>query len=240
MSTATRKILVVDDDVRLRALLTRYLSEQGLAVKAVQDASAMDRALLRERFDLMVLDLMMPGEDGLSICKRLREGDNHLRSLPILMLTAQGHDEARIEGLGAGADDYLPKPFNPRELVLRIEAILRRVQSAAPQAPGQGVVCFGPNELNLAARSLCREGKALALTDSDFALLKVLIENPNQPMSRDKLTEMLRGREYDIADRAIDVQMSKLRKLVEPNPAEPRYLQTVWGLGYMFVPDAGG
>jgi two-component system phosphate regulon response regulator OmpR len=235
MPTPARKILLVDDDARLRALLTRYLDEHGFYVKAVADASAMDRALLRERFDLMVLDHMLPGEDGLAICRRLRQSEGDVQTLPILMLTARGHDEARIEGLEAGADDYLPKPFNPRELLARIEAILRR----APAAPllSAGVIHFGPNAVNLATRELTREGVAVGLTSNEFALLKLLLENPRQPMSRDKLSELARGREYDVNDRAIDVQISKLRKLLEPNPAEPRYLQTVWGLGYMFVPD---
>lgn len=238
MSGPKRKILVVDDDPRLRSLLTRYLDEQGFAVKAVGDATAMDRTLLRERFDLLVLDLMLPGEDGLSILQRLRSSASDQRGLPVLMLTARGHDEeARIAGLVAGADDYLPKPFNPRELIARIEAVLRRAQAVAPPSLGEGAMKFGANELNLSTRELRREGVPLALTSSDFALLKLLVENPGQAMSRDKLTELLRGREYDVADRAIDVQVSKLRKLIEANPAEPRYLQTVWGLGYMFVPD---
>ncbi|MEY3201425.1 MAG: hypothetical protein RIR70_975, partial [Pseudomonadota bacterium] len=167
-----RKIIVVDDDTKLRTLLTRYLTDQGFAVKAVGDAEMLDRALLRDRFDLLVLDLMLPDEDGVSICKRLRAGNDISNRMPILMLTARGADEERIKGLNAGADDYLPKPFNPRELLARIEAILRRAPPASPAPLGQGEVCFGPNRLNLATRSLTRDGVAVPLTSQEFALLK--------------------------------------------------------------------
>jgi two-component system phosphate regulon response regulator OmpR len=231
------KILVVDDDLRLRQLLERYLSDQGFAVKAVPDSEAMDRALARELYDLLVLDLMLPGEDGLAICRRLRGQES---SLPIIMLTAKGDEVDRIVGLELGADDYLPKPFNPRELVARIHAVLRR--RVAPPPPGtpaseEEPVCFGQVSVNLATRELTRDNVTTLLTTGEFSLLKVLLEHPRQPMSRDKLTELARGREYEVFDRAIDVQMSRLRKLVEDDPAKPRYLQTVWGFGYVFVPD---
>jgi two-component system phosphate regulon response regulator OmpR len=231
------KILVVDDDMRLRQLLDRYLSEQGFAVKATQDAAGMDRALSRELYDLLVLDLMLPGEDGLAICRRLRAQDNHI---PIIMLTAKGDEVDRIIGLELGADDYLPKPFNPRELVARIHAVLRR-QAPLPPPGTPGMqdepIAFGHVVVNLATRELTREGQTTLLTTGEFSLLKVLLEHPRQPMSRDKLTELARGREYEVFDRAIDVQMSRLRKLVEDDPAKPRYLQTIWGFGYVFVPD---
>jgi len=233
----SRKILVVDDDLRLRQLLDRYLREQGFTVKAVESGEAMDRALARELYDLIVLDLMMPGEDGLSICRRLR-GDRN--EVAIIMLTAKGDEVDRIVGLELGADDYLPKPFNPRELVARIHAVLRR--RAAPPPPGapaaaEETVSFGSVTVNLATRELMRDGNANTLTTGEFALLRVLVEHARKPLSRDKLMELARGREYDVFDRSIDVQVSRLRKLVEDDPSKPRYIQTVWGFGYVFVPD---
>lgn len=237
MEEKKRKILVVDDDARLRALLERYLGEQGFTVKSVADSGQMDRALARELYDLMVLDLMLPGEDGLAICRRLRAQDN---AIPVVMLTAKGDEVDRIVGLEMGADDYLPKPFNPRELVARINAVLRRqAPKPPPGAPAldERVVRFGQVEVNLAARTLTRDGQEQVLTTGEFSLLKVLLESPRVPLSRDKLMELARGREYDAFDRSIDVQMSRLRKMVEDDPAKPRYLQTVWGFGYVFVPD---
>jgi two-component system, OmpR family, phosphate regulon response regulator OmpR len=239
MNTETRKpkILVVDDDLRLRSQLERYLSEQDFAVKAVADAPGMDRALERELYDLIVLDLMLPGEDGLSICRRLRGAKNEVA---ILMLTAKGDDIDRIVGLELGADDYLPKPFNPRELVARIHAVLRRRAAPPPAgapAAAQEVMHFGLVEVNLATRELVREGEITMLTTGEFGLLQVLLKHPRQPLSRDKLMELARGREHGVFDRAIDVQISRLRKLVEIDPAKPRHIQTVWGFGYVFVPD---
>jgi two-component system phosphate regulon response regulator OmpR len=237
MAESRQKILVVDDDQRLRELLRRYLDEQGFAVKAVDGAAAMDKAMARERFDLIVLDLMMPGEDGLSACRRLRGSKE---DTPIVMLTARGDDVDRIVGLEMGADDYLPKPFNPRELVARIHAVLRRrAPRQPPGAPAQEEeeVCFGSVRVNLATRLLVRGSEEHALTTGEFAVLKVLLQHPRQPLSRDKLMELARGREYEVFDRAIDVQISRLRKLVEDDPARPRYIQTVWGFGYVFVPD---
>ena len=241
MNTETRKpkILVVDDDLRLRSQLERYLVEQGFAVKAVPDATAMDRALERELYDLIVLDLMLPGEDGLSICRRLRNG-NGGNGIAILMLTAKGDDIDRIVGLELGADDYLPKPFNPRELVARIHAVLRRRAAPPPAgapAAAQESVRFGQVEVNLATRELVRGDNVTLLTTGEFGLLQVLLKHPRQPLSRDKLMELARGREHGVFDRAIDVQISRLRKLVEDDPSKPRHIQTVWGFGYVFVPD---
>ncbi len=235
------KILVVDDDLRLRELLNRYLSEQGFAVKSVEGASSMDKALDRELYDLLVLDLMLPGEDGLSICRRLRGANN---DMAIIMLTAKGDDIDRIVGLEMGADDYLPKPFNPRELVARIHAVLRRRRANPPPGAPSSVeesVAFGKVRLNLATRELaCASDDKVEmtqLTTGEFAVLKVLVQHPRQPLSRDKLMELARGREYDVYDRSIDVQISRLRKLVEEDPGKPRYIQTVWGFGYVFIPD---
>ena len=231
-----RKILVVDDDKRLRDLLQRYLGEQGFTVKVAENAELMDKALTRESFDLIVLDLMLPGEDGLSICRRLRTDEPQLA---IIMLTAKGDEIDRIVGLEMGADDYLPKPFNPRELVARIQAVLRRRVAAIPGAPtGEGkIIAFGNVEVDLATRTLTRKGEPQSLTTGEFAVLKALLEHPRQPLSRDRLMTLARGREQGPFDRAIDVQVSRLRKTIEPEPASPRYLQTVWGFGYVFIPD---
>ena len=233
---ADRKILVVDDDKRLRELLQRYLSEQGFTVKSAEDAEAMDKALTRDTFDLIVLDLMLPGEDGLSICRRLRASEPQQA---IIMLTAKGDEIDRIVGLEMGADDYLPKPFNPRELVARIQAVLRRRGTVVPGAPttDDKTIAFSDVEVDLATRTLKRNGEVLPLTTGEFAVLKVLLEHPRQPLSRDRLMSLARGREQGPFDRAIDVQVSRLRKLIEPDPSTPRYLQTVWGFGYVFIPD---
>jgi len=237
MAELKTRILVVDDDQRLRDLLTRYLGEQKFEVHAVADATGMDKQLLRERYDLLVLDLMLPGEDGLAICRRLRASG---APPAIIMLTARGDEVDRIVGLEMGADDYLPKPFNPRELVARINAVLRRKpRGGLPGAPGaeDGLHRFGAFEFSPATRELSKDGKPVALTTGEYSVLKVLVERPRQPLSRDKLMELARGREYEVFDRAIDVQISRLRKLIEEDPAHPRYIQTVWGHGYVFVPD---
>ncbi|MDD2407961.1 MAG: two-component system response regulator OmpR [Tepidiphilus sp.] len=231
------RVLLVDDDARLRELLTRFLHTQGFPVKAVADGAAMERALEREHFDMVILDLMLPGEDGLTLLRRLRQRE---APLGVIMLTAKGDEEDRIRGLELGADDYLPKPFNPRELVARIHAVMRRRprEPLGAPAPQGGTVVFGDNVLDLTTRRLTRHGEEIPLTTGEFAVLRVLAEHPNQPMTRDKLMELARGREHGPFDRAIDVQISRLRRLVEPDPGKPRYIQTVWGVGYVFVPDA--
>ena len=241
MAELKKRILIVDDDQRLRDLVVRYLAEQGFEARAVSDAQGMDRQLSRERYDLIVLDLMLPGEDGLAICRRLRSDKAPPGSGPaIIMLTAKGDEVDRIVGLEMGADDYLPKPFNPRELVARVNAVLRRRQPAGPPgapAADTEIHRFGAFEFNLATRSLAKDGKAVALTTGEFSVLKVLVQHPRQPLSRDKLMELARGREYGVFDRSIDVQISRLRKIVEEDHAHPRHIQTVWGFGYVFVPD---
>ena len=237
MKAAKSRILVVDDDLRLRDLLLRYLTEQGFAVDAAHDAAAMDRALAAKTYELLVLDLMLPGEDGLSICRRLRAAKN---DLPIIMLTAKGDDVERIVGLEMGADDYLPKPFNPRELVARIQAVLRRrAPTPPPGAPSgsEGSIAFGSFTLNLATRRLVRGDSEISLTTGEFSLLKILATHPREPLSRDKLMQLARGRDHEAFDRSIDVQVSRLRKIIEPDPANPIHIQTVWGFGYVFVPD---
>jgi two-component system phosphate regulon response regulator OmpR len=234
-----QRLLVVDDDPRIRDLLRRYLVQEGFEVLLAEDARALDRMLRRELVDLIILDLMLPGEDGLSVCRRLRTRHD---TTPVVMLTAKGDDVDRIVGLEIGADDYLPKPFNPRELLARIHAVLRRRPPAelpgAPSMLGERVV-FGPFEFDLALRRLTREGQDVELTTGEFSMLKALARHPRQPLSRDKLAQLARGREFEPFDRSLDVQVSRLRKLLEPDPAHPRYIQTVWGLGYVFVPDGG-
>lgn len=232
-----KKILVVDDDPRLRDLLRRYLSEQGFNIFVAEDANAMNKLWQRERFDLLVLDLMLPGEDGLAICRRLRGAND---KTPIIMLTAKGEDIDRILGLEMGADDYLSKPFNPRELLARVNAVLRRQTGPElPSAPisDQGKFEFGSCVLNLANRTLVKNGETVTLTSGEFSVLKIFARHPKIPLSREKLMELARGREYDVYDRSLDVQISRLRKLIEPDPSKPIYIQTVWGLGYVFIPD---
>jgi two-component system, OmpR family, phosphate regulon response regulator OmpR len=230
------KILMVDDDVRMRELLQRYLTDQGFTIKVVADSNEMDEVLQQEQVDLLVLDLMLPGEDGLAICRRLRATGN---AIPIIMLTARGDEVDRIIGLEMGADDYLPKPFNPRELLARINAIMRRQVRVQPSAPGlsNNTFSFGDFIFDPSTRSLSRNGESITITSGEYALLKVFIDHPRQPLSRDRLMQLARGRELDVFDRSIDVQVSRLRRLIEADPAHPRYLQTMWGFGYVFVPD---
>lgn len=196
------KALVVDDDPRLRDLLRRYLTDNGFTVYTAENAQAMNKLWLRERFDVLILDLMMPGEDGLSVLRRLRGAND---PTPIVMLTAKGEDVDRIVGLELGADDYLPKPFNPRELLARINAVLRRKPVAEiPGAPAQEAksVDFGEFSLDLATRTLTRNGERVPLTTGEFAVLKVFARFPRVPLSREKLMEMARGREYEAFDRS--------------------------------------
>ncbi|MCF0253341.1 MAG: two-component system response regulator OmpR [Duodenibacillus sp.] len=236
-SERTPKILVVDDDPRLRDLLRRYLGENGFAVSVAENGQSMNRLWLRERFDALILDLMMPGEDGLAILRRLRAAKD---DTPVIMLTARGEDVDRIVGLEMGADDYVPKPFNPRELLARVHAVLRRRPAAdQPGAPSMDneVVHFGEFTLDLGRRELSKNGAPVPLTTGEFAVMKAFARHPRVPLSRDKLMEMARGREYEAFDRSLDVQVSRLRKLIEPDITKPRYLQTVWGLGYVFIPD---
>ncbi|QTH62724.1 two-component system response regulator OmpR [Psychrosphaera ytuae] len=239
MEQETTKILVVDDDMRLRSLLERYLLEQGFIVRSAANAEQMDRLLERENFHLLVLDLMLPGEDGLSICRRLRQMENEI---PIVMLTAKGDEVDRIIGLELGADDYLPKPFNPRELLARIKAILRRKSKEVPGAPAteEEEVSFGEFTLNLATREMRSGEEIMPLTSGEFAVLKALISHAREPLSRDKLMNMARGRDYSALERSIDVQVSRLRKMIEDDHTKPRYIQTVWGVGYVFIPDGKG
>jgi two-component system, OmpR family, phosphate regulon response regulator OmpR len=231
------KVLVVDDDARIRELLKRYLTQEGFEVFVAEDGKSLTRIMLRDTVDLIVLDLMMPGEDGLAICRRLRAAND---VTPIIMLTAKGEDIDRIVGLEVGADDYLGKPFNPRELLARINAVLRRRPVIeVPGAPSvdNEVAQFGPFTFDLAARTLHKNGEELTLTTGEFAMLKALVRHPRVPLSREKLAQLSRGREFEPFDRSLDVQVSRLRKLIEIDATAPRYIQTVWGVGYVFVPE---
>ncbi len=233
----TPRILIVDDDPRLRELLERYLTQQGFAVQTVPDGVRMQQCLHQAEYAALILDVMLPGEDGLSLCRRLRAQGQRV---PIIMLTARGDEVERIIGLEMGADDYLPKPFNPRELTARLRAVLRRSPPALPGAPTLETqrFSFGPFTLDLACRQLWRGTTQLPLTSGEFALLKVLVEHARQPLARERLLNLSRGRDYMAYDRSIDVQISRLRKLLEEDPQNPRWLQTVRGFGYVLVPDA--
>ena len=229
-------IWVVDDDPELRQMVGTYLIDQGYDVRCLSDVKQLEARLEFQRPDLIVLDLMMPGDDGLTALRRLRDaGDD----LPVVMLTARGDGVDRIIGLEQGADDYLAKPFLPRELSARIEAVLRRrssIPAGTPLAEG-GDVTFGENQFDLSARTLFRAGTSVVITSGEFSLLAALVQHPHRPLSRERLIELARGPGSDTDSRSMDVQVSRVRKLVEPDPARPRYIQTVWGYGYVFVPD---
>ena len=229
-------IWVVDDDPELRKMVGTYLIDQGYDVRCLCDVKQLEARLEFQRPDLVVLDLMMPGDDGLTALRRLRDaGDD----LPVVMLTARGDGVDRIIGLEQGADDYLGKPFLPRELTARIEAVLRRrsnIPSGTPLADG-AQVNFGDNQLDLAARILIQNGEAKVITSGEFSLLAAFVQHPYRPLSRERLIELARGPGSDTDSRSMDVQVSRVRKLIEADPSRPRYIQTVWGYGYVFVPD---
>ncbi|MBI5938773.1 MAG: response regulator [Betaproteobacteria bacterium] len=226
-------ILVVDDDAGIRELLAEYLAQQGYGVSVAADGGEMEARLDAAVPDLVVMDLMLPGEDGLSLTRRVKAAHD----LPVIMLSARGEDVDRIVGLEVGADDYLAKPFNPRELLARIRAVMRRGEAQAnPAAKPGDVASFGPFTLNLPAQSLRRDGAEVVLTQAEFALLKVFVEHPNRPLSRDRIVEWLKGFERDAFDRSIDVRVTRLRKKIEDDPANPAYIRTIWGQGYLFAP----
>jgi len=232
---ANPNVLVVDDDAGIRDLLADYLAKQGLTVKTARDGKEMDERLAGFDPDLVVMDLMMPGEDGLSLTRRLKAD----RDVPVIMLSARGEDIDRIVGLEVGADDYLPKPFNPRELLARIRAVLRR---GAGKVAGEAseTLRFGPFALDVASQSLSREGEDIPLTQAEFTLLKIFVEHPNRALSRDQIMDWLKGFERDPFDRSIDVRVTRLRKKIEDDPANPAYIRTIWGQGYLFAPKGKG
>ncbi|MES2712750.1 MAG: response regulator [Pseudomonadota bacterium] len=227
-------ILVVDDDARLRALIQRYLGEQGFRVSAAADAAAARRALAGMSFDMLVLDVMMPGESGLDLTESLRrEG----QEVPILMLTARGAPDDRIAGFESGADDYLPKPFDPRELALRIRTILKRAAPPAPAAaPAHQAVQIGPHWFDVERAELRGPDGPIRLTGGESALLLALARKPGEVLSREDIAEALGTPEA--GERAIDVQVTRLRRKIEPDPREPRFLQTVRHRGYVLRPGA--
>ena len=231
-----QRIWVVDDDPEQRRLVGTYLTDQGYDVRCLSSGEQLMARLESQRPDLVVLDVMLPGEDGLTLLRRLRDGGD---DLPVVMLTAKGDGIDRIIGLEQGADDYLGKPFLPRELTARIEAVLRRrvaLPAGTRLAEGQ-LVEFGENRLDLANRRLERNAQPVVITSGEFSLLAAFVQHPHRPLSRERLIELARGPESETDSRSMDVQVSRVRKLVEPDPARPRYLQTVWGYGYVFVPD---
>ncbi len=233
-----KKILIVDDDIELISILKNYLNKYNFYVKNVVNSIQMQRLLIREVFHLIILDLVLPGEDGLTICKRLRSENNFI---PIIMVTAKNDDIDRVIGLEIGADDYISKPFNPRELLARIRSLLRRQYyetSNITLFKENIIVKFGSCKLNLITREMFKDNKKIFLTSSEFSILKVLINHAKRPLSREKLMFLARGKEYNAIERSIDVQISRLRRLIESNSVKPRYIQTVWGLGYVFVPDS--
>lgn len=220
------RLLIVDDDQELSSMLTAYLTSQGYQVATLGHGSGIDAAIAQNAPDLLILDVMLPGEDGLSIARRLAG------ALPILMLSARGEDIDRILGLEFGADDYMAKPFNPRELVARIKALLRRSRQAARRAP----LSFGEYVLDLSRRSLHRNGVPIALTSAEFALLKVLASHPGRVFSRDDLVAAASGGPDRLPfDRSIDARVARLRRKLDDPSDAPRYIRTVWGVGYVFI-----
>ena len=234
---ATRpRVLVIDDEADLRVLLERYLGDQGFAVTTRANARDLFDLLKHEAFDMLVLDLMMPEESGLSICQRLRAAG---QVIPILMLTAKGDPVDRIIGLESGADDYLAKPFTPRELVARIAAQLRRrSMDARGLSSTQEQIPFGPFVLDLKTRQLMRDGAPVSLSSVEFVVLRALAQHPNVELSRDRLLDLSKGSDSSATDRSIDVQVLRLRRSIEDDPSNPRWIRTVRGVGYVFVPDA--
>jgi two-component system phosphate regulon response regulator OmpR len=225
------RILVVDDDPELRKLLSDYLSDAGFAVDLAADGEQMRRALARATPGVIVMDLMLPGTDGLALTREVRGTS----SVPILMLSARGEEIDRVVGLEVGADDYLGKPFSPRELLARLRALLRRSQVAAVAPKADGIV-FGPYRLDLAARRLLRDGVEVELSSAEFDLLKVFAERPGRVLSRDVLLDQLKGYERDPFDRTVDIRVARLRRRIEPDPSSPVFIRTVRGEGYLFSP----
>ncbi|WP_116132793.1 response regulator [Tropicimonas sp. IMCC34043] len=226
-------LLIVDDDERIRTLLQKFLIRSGFLVSAARDAGHARRLLAGLEFDLIVLDVMMPGEDGISLTSSLRGKI----ATPILLLTARGDTADRIAGLEAGADDYLPKPFEPRELLLRINAILRRMPAEERVDPGPKVLHLGQVRYDIEKGELWRGDTQVRLTATEALLMRIFSAHPAEPISRSRLVEDL-GRDGDQAqERAVDVQITRLRRKIETDPKQPRYLQTVRGAGYMLAPD---
>jgi two-component system, OmpR family, phosphate regulon response regulator OmpR len=229
-----KKIAIIDDDKKIRDLIKQYLNDQGFECFTGEHGKDLDQVIQKKAIDLIILDLMLPNESGLDICKRIRVNKVNI---PIIMLTAKGDEVDRIIGLEMGADDYLPKPFNPRELLARINSIFRRLEMEMNEnviKRSTNLIKFDGFEFNAQERTLKKGQQSIDLTSGEFTLLKVFIENINQPLSRDQIMQLARGKELDVFDRSIDVQISRIRKLIEDNPNKPKYLKTKWGYGYVF------
>lgn len=232
---ADTEILIVDDDREIRDLLARFLAKHGLKVAAVRDGAEMNRSMTLKTPGLIVLDLMLPGEDGLSICRRLR-ADPKTKHIPIVMLTAMGEDTDRIVGLEMGADDYLPKPFNPRELLARMKAVLRRTNMTGPAEAQSLDYRFAGFRLDVETRSLYdAAGRVVELTGGEFDLLKALVEHAGRVLTRDQLLDLTRGRLAGPFDRSVDIQISRIRKKIEHDAKEPELIKTVRGGGYVLT-----
>ncbi|OIQ98391.1 transcriptional regulatory protein OmpR [mine drainage metagenome] len=235
--TSVPHILVVDDDREIRDLLSRFLVKHGLRVSAARDGVEMMRSLDGAAIDLVVLDLMMPGEDGLSLCRRLRAKS----ALPVIMLTAMGEETDRIVGLEMGADDYLAKPFNPRELLARIKAVLRRAQAPQAALPAGALLRFSGWVLDAGARTLTNAaGGEVILSTGEWELLYAFVTHPRRVLSRDQLLDLARGRAAVPFDRSIDIQVMRLRRKIEADPADPQLIKTVRGGGYVFAAEVTG
>ena len=237
MDTEGANLLVVDDDPELRELTQAYLQQQGFTVECVASGEEMDAFLVKNSVELLILDLMLPGEHGLSIAQRLKKYSDQ----PIIIVSAQGEDVDRIVGLEVGADDYLAKPFNPRELLARIRAVLRRAQSSSAQPNASRTASsFGVFTLDPSAHRLTKSGELVPLTSGEFDLLSILVSHPNKVLDRDRILDLLTGAERSPFDRSIDVRVTRLRSKIEPDPANPVYIRTIWGKGYMFCPAGDG
>ncbi len=228
------RLLIIDDDVRLGALLERLLKPEGYHITLVTDGLQGVRRATGEVFDLMVLDVMLPGMDGFEVLRRVRAQS----TVPVIMLTAKGSDSDRVVGLELGADDYLAKPFNPRELVARIKAVLRRSDVGQKPLPTE-MLRVGDLAMEVNRREVLVRGRSIALTTTEFDLLRCFLRYPGQVLSRDALMDMLRGVGYAAYDRSIDVHVKNLRAKLEEDPRQPRYIKTIWGTGYMLTADAG-
>ena len=229
-------LLVVDDDPEIRELTQEYLQQQGFHVATAASGEEMNTYLSDHKVDLLILDLMLPGEHGLSIAQRLKKRHD----LPIIIVSAQGDEVDRIVGLEVGADDYLPKPFNPRELLARVRAVLRRAsKTSIVEDDLNKEIAFGSFCLDISSHSLSSEGTLIPLTSGEFDLLAILVSNPNKVLHRDRILDLLTGAERSPFDRSIDVRVTRLRSKLEDDPAKPAYIKTIWGKGYMFCPNPG-
>lgn len=223
-------VLLIDDDIRLAELLKTYMESHGFALTAAQNVQEGMRRVRAQEYEIVLLDIMLPDGDGLDVCRKIRASS----SVPVIMLTARGADEDKIIGLELGADDYLAKPFNPRELVARIKAVLRRKGAGTAWIDEQHPIQYEDFELNPANQKVAVRGKEIELTSAEFRLLKVLCENPGRVFTRERLMDLVAGRDFDGLDRSIDVHISRLRNKMEKDPRNPRWIKTVWGTGYRF------